>query len=901
MPMMTPAADDALREEVRLLGGILGEVIRQEGGQDLFDHVEAVRQASVAYHRDPASHPAKRLEKLLTAMTVDQAAGLAHGFALFSLLANIAEDRATRRRAQGQVVAGARPDTPEGALQRLAEQKVDKAAVRALLDEALVSPVLTAHPSEVRRKSVIDRIAAVSDMLDACDKAGDACSAAQINQPLRRQIVILWATRLVRTQGLVVQDEIDTVVSFLDRIFLRVAPKQLSAWRRLLDAPDLQPFMRVGTWVGGDRDGNPNVDGAVLAAAFRTQSRAVLGYYLEEVHALGAELSLAAELAQVSPELAVLADAAHDPSPHRADEPYRRSLTGVYGRLAATYEARGGTPPPRRAVVAAEPYPGPDAFEADLKIMRDSLMAYNGEVFADDRLSDLVTAVEIFGFHMATLDLRQNSDVHERVVADLLKTAGVCADYSGLDEEGRLSVLAAELASPRLLFSPYAEYAAETLKERGILQAAAEALAAFGPQAIRTHIVSKTDAASDLLEVYLLLKEVGLYRPEDPAACPIQAAPLFETIEDLRASRPTLERLLKEPSALAVAKARGVQEVMIGYSDSNKDGSYLTSGWELHEASRALVEVTKAAGLKLQLFHGRGGTVGRGGGSSFAGVLAQPEGTVQGRIRTTEQGEVIANKYGEPEIALRNLDALTCGAVLASLDQGKDHVFTADHGATLSDLSARSMAAYRKLVYETDGFVDYYRAATPIAEIADLKIGSRPSSRTASTRIEDLRAIPWVFSWSQSRVMLPGWFGFGSAVQGQDMAELKAMAEVWPFFRTLVQNMEMVMAKSDMTVARRYATLVPDPALAARIYGEIRDEWQRTHDAVLAITGHDRLLGGQPELDRLIRLRMPYVEPLNHVQIELIRRRRAGDEDPRVREGILLAINGVAAGLRNSG
>ena len=440
-----------------------------------------------------------------------------------------------------------------------------------------------------------------------------------------------------------------------------------------------------------------------------------------------------------------------------------------------------------------------------------------------------------------------------------------------------------------------------SMRQMGQVMKAATALAAFGPQAIRTPIVSKTDAASDLLEVYLLLKEVGLYRPEDPAACPIQAAPLFETIEDLRAARPTLERLLQEPSALAVAQARGVQEVMIGYSDSNKDGSYLTSGWELHEASRALVEVTQAHDLKLQLFHGRGGTVGRGGGSAFAGVLAQPEGTVQGRIRTTEQGEVIANKYGEPEIALRNLDALTCGAVLASLGQGTDHAFTAEHGATLSDLSARSMAAYRKLVYETDGFVDYYRAATPIAEIADLKIGSRPSSRTASTRIEDLRAIPWVFSWSQSRVMLPGWFGFGSAVQGCDMGELKAMAEAWPFFKTLVQNMEMVMAKSDMTIARRYATLVPDASLAASIYGEIRAEWDRTHDAILAITGHDQLLGGQPELDRLIRLRMPYVEPLNHVQIELIRRRRAGDDDPRVREGILLAINGVAAGLRNSG
>ncbi|UQV19848.1 phosphoenolpyruvate carboxylase [Brevundimonas albigilva] len=897
---MSPAADDALRDEVRLLGGILGDVIREEGGQALFDHVEAVRQASIAYHRDPASHPAKRLERLLGELSVEQAAGLAHGFALFSLLANIAEDRATRRRAQGQAEAGARADTPEGALKRLADQGVDREAVRALLDEALVSPVLTAHPSEVRRKSVIDRIAAISDLLDACDRAGDACTPAAVSEPLRRQIVILWATRLVRSQGLVVQDEIDTVVSFLERIFLHVAPRQLAAWRRLLEAPGLQPFLRVGTWVGGDRDGNPNVDATVLAAAFRSQARAVLAFYLDEVHALGAELSLAVELAAVSPELAALADAAHDPSPHRADEPYRRALTGIYARLAATHEALAEAPPPRRPSVSGEAYAGPDAFEADLKVLHDSLVSHHG-VFAQDRLTDLITAVEIFGFHMATLDLRQNSDVHERVVGDLLKVAGVCPDYSGLDEEGRLAVLAGELRSARPLFSPYADYAPETLKERAILQAAAAALAAFGPQAIRTHIVSKTDAASDLLEVYLLLKEVGLYRPEDPAACPVQAAPLFETIEDLRAARPTLERLLQEPAALAVAKARGVQEVMIGYSDSNKDGSYLTSGWELHEASRALVGVTQSHGLKLQLFHGRGGTVGRGGGSAFAGVLAQPEGTVQGRIRTTEQGEVIANKYGEPEIALRNLDALTCGAVLASLGHGRDQEYTAEHGALLSDLSSASMAAYRKLVYETEGFVDYYRAATPIAEIADLKIGSRPSSRTASTRIEDLRAIPWVFSWSQSRVMLPGWFGFGSAVQGRDMAELKAMAEAWPFFKTLVQNMEMVMAKADMTIARRYSTLVEDASLAARIYGEIKAEWERTHAAVLAITGHDHLLGGQPELHRLIRLRMPYVEPLNHVQIELIRRRRSGDEDPRVREGILLAINGVAAGLRNSG
>jgi len=340
---------------------------------------------------------------------------------------------------------------------------------------------------------------------------------------------------------------------------------------------------------------------------------------------------------------------------------------------------------------------------------------------------------------------------------------------------------------------------------------------------------------------------------------------------------------------------------MIGYSDSNKDGSYLTSTWELHEASRALKAVADAAGLRLQLFHGRGGAVGRGGGSSFAAVVAQPQGTVAGRIRVTEQGEVIANKYGEPEVARRNLDALTCGVLLASLRPPADETFTARHGGTVTALSRASMSAYRALVYETEGFVDYFRAATPIAEIADLKIGSRPASRTTSTAIEDLRAIPWVFSWSQSRVMLPGWFGFGSAVAGADLDELRAMARDWPFFRTLIQNMEMVMAKADMTIARRYAALVPDGALAERIYASIRAEWDRTHAAVLAVTGQDALLGGQPELDRLIRLRMPYVEPLNHVQVELIRRRRAGDDDPRVREGILLTLNGVAAGLRNSG
>ena len=892
---------DRLREEVRLLGALLGEVIRDEGGQVLYDRIEAVRRASVAYHRDPASDDASELERLLGELSLDQAVGLTHGFATFSLLANVAEDRAGKRRAQAQAEAGERADTPEGVLKRLAEAGVDRGAVRDLLAQALISPVLTAHPSEVRRKSVIDRTTAVGELLDGCDRDGIACDAKTLKEALRRQIVILWTTRLTRASALVVQDEIDTVVDWLQRIFLHVAPTQLAEWRRLLEAPDLAPFVRIGSWVGGDRDGNPNVDADTLRAAFRSQARAALGFYLDEVHALGAELSLSIDLTRVTPELAALAQGSGDASIQRADEPYRRALSQIYARLSAAYPALTGESTPRPARFATAPYDGPDAFRADLNILHDSLVRTHGAVFADDRLARLITAADVFGFHMATVDLRQNSDVHERVVADLLKVAGVCPDYAALDEADRLAVLARELAGPRPLFSPYADYATETLKERAILQAAGEALSTFGPQAIRTHIVSKTDAASDMLEVYLLLKEVGLYDPADPGACPIQAAPLFETIDDLRAARDTLERVLAEPSARAVAEARGVQEVMIGYSDSNKDGSYLTSGWELHEASRALLEVTRAAGVRLQLFHGRGGAVGRGGGSAFSAVLGQPAGTVAGRIRVTEQGEVIANKYGEPEVAQRNLDALTCGALLASLGPQSDAGYSARHGETAARLSAASMKAYRALVYDTPGFVDYFRAATPIAEIADLKIGSRPASRTASPAIEDLRAIPWVFSWSQSRVMLPGWFGFGSAVQGEDPAELRAMTETWPFFRTVVQNMEMVMAKADMAIARRYAGLVPDAVLAERIYAAIRAEWNRTVAAVLSITGQQSLLEGQPELDRLIRQRMPYVEPLNHVQIELIRRRRAGDDDPRVRNGILLAINGVAAGLRNSG
>lgn len=903
-PPAAAATPDRLREEVRLLGAVLGDVIREAGGQDLYDRIEAVRRASVAYHRDGVTtRDATEMERLLAGLTSEQAVGLSHGFAVFSLLANVAEDREARRRAREaeghSSTPDGPPDTPEAALAWLSRGGANRKAVIDILAGGLISPVLTAHPSEVRRKSVLDRIAALSALLDGRGEGHGPGPA------LRRQVFLLWATRLVRTSGLVVQDEIDTVVSFLEQVFLEAVPEHLGAWRKRLNAPELKPFLTVGSWVGGDRDGNPNVDASVMDAAFRTQTRAALGAYLESVHALGAELSLSDALIDPGRDLMALSDASGDTSPHREGEPFRRALSHIYARLAADYRLKVGSPPPRPAGFAAEPYGRPEPFIGDLKVLRDALLAADANAFADDALSRLIDRVEAFGFHLAVIDMRQNADVHERVVADLFRVAGVADDYAALDEAGRMTLLRAELASRRPLFVPGAsDYAEETLKERAILMAAARAIDTFGPDAIRTYIVSKTESPSDLLEVYLVLKEVGLFDPAAPDACPIQAVPLFETITDLQAAPATLKVLMSEPAPLALARARGVQEVMIGYSDSNKDGSYLTSTWELNRASRALRDVAREAGVGLQLFHGRGGAVGRGGGSSFSGVVAQPRGTVEGRIRVTEQGEVIANKYGEPGVARRNLDALTSGVVLASLRKESGEGPAERHSALISGLSEASMRAYRALVYETPGFIDYFRAATPISELSELKIGSRPASRSASTRIEDLRAIPWVFSWSQSRVMLPGWYGFGSAVDSLDRADLETLTGLvseWPFLSTLIQNMEMVMAKSDMVIARRYADLVPDPSLASDIYGRIASEWQRTHEAVMRLTGQTVLLERQPDLVRLIRLRLPYIEPLNHVQVDLIRRRRAGDDDPAVREGILVALNGIAAGLRNSG
>jgi phosphoenolpyruvate carboxylase len=897
---MTQTLPDQLRATVRFLGRILGDVIRAEDGEAVFSQIEEIRQASVAFHREGADAAAKVMAERLSGLSLPDTVRFAHSFACFLQITNIAEDQIQRRRGRA---GDARPDTLAGALRALKADGIGADQVIELLHGALLAPVITAHPSEVRRKSVLDRQSAIAGDLDAFDHARTDSERAAIERELVRQVSIFWRTRLLRSVRIAVSDEIENAVSYFDRSFLEELPKLYAHWREVLGDQDLPSFLRVGSWVGGDRDGNPYVTAQVMRQALMRQSRAALRMYLERIHALGAELSMSAGLVDVTPELQALADAAQDASPHRADEPYRRALTGVFARLAASYPLLAGEPPPRLTSNAADPYAGPDELKADLQVVLDSLLAKHGPAFAHGPLPDLIRAVDVFGFHLATLDMRQNSAVHARVVAELLKRAGVADDYEALDEPRRCELLTKELAHGRLLASPFADYSDETKRELETLAMAAEVKRRYGPQAIRTYIVSNTTSVSDLLEVYLLLKEVGLFAPGESPRAEIFAEPLFETIEDLRAASKTMARYLSMPLIRKLLAGPGLQEVMIGYSDSNKDGSYLTSTWELHKASRALCAVVGGEGLRLQLFHGRGGAVGRGGGSSFEALLAQPQGTVNGRIRITEQGEVVANKYADPEIARQSLETLTAGVVLASLRKQAADELAAPHSKTMDALARAAMNAYRALVFETPGFVDYFYAATPISEIADLNIGSRPTSRQPTRSIQGLRAIPWVFSWSQSRAMLPGWYGFGSAVAnaGVSTNQLAELNASWPFFHSMLANMEMVLAKSDLAIAGRYAGLVEDRALAEHVFGEIRAEWERTHAALLEITGQTQLLEKNPDLAAVIRSRLPYIDPLNHLQIELIRRRRRGDEDQAVREGIHLTINGVAAGLRNTG
>jgi phosphoenolpyruvate carboxylase len=911
-----PDRDQSLREDIRMLGRILGDTVRAQQGEAAFEAIERIRQISVQSRRDDDEAARSELEKTLSSLPRDRAIEVVRAGAFFSHLANIAEDLHNIRNMRADELVDGAPSegTIACALSRAKAANVSRAQLLHLFGTILVSPVLTAHPTEVRRKSVIDREMEVAGLLAERDRRMTPRESAAGEEALLRAVLTLWQTSLLRRDRPAVIDEVTNNLSYYDHTFLRELPRlygmiedQLAAYDPAFNKDDLPSFMGMGSWIGGDRDGNPFVNADVLTQTLGMQSKRIFDFYLDELHLLGAELSLDCDCIGISDDLQELADRSPDTSPRRAAEPYRRAITGIYARLVATARAVGHTVVPRPAVGPAEPYAAAVELGSDLDVMSRSLHANGSVLIARGRLRSLRRAVEVFGFHLASVDLRQNSDVHERVVTELVNTAtGI--NYSAKEENGRVAFLLLELATPRPLSSPHFTYSPETMSELDIARAAAQAHKRHGKAAVPNYVISKANAVSDVLEVAVLLKEVGLLRPA-ASELDVNIVPLFETIEDLQNCSKVIDDLFSIPAYKTLLKSRGgVQEIMLGYSDSNKDGGFLTSGWELYKAELGLIDVFRRHGARLRLFHGRGGSVGRGGGPSYDAIMAQPEGAVQAGIRITEQGEVIAGKYANPETGRRNLEIIAAAALEAALVPAERAKPRDDFLAAMEELSAHAYRAYRSLVYETPGFERYFWESTVISEIANLHIGSRPASRKKSARIEDLRAIPWVFGWAQCRLMLPAWYGFGSAVKTwlaahpeAGMPFLQAMAGEWPFFRTLLSNMDMVLAKSDIAIASRYMQLVEDPALREAIFSRLRAEWQDSIDALLAILGQKALLERNPALARTIRNRFPYIDPLNYVQLELLKRYRNGDTDERVVQGIHLTINGIAAGLRNSG
>ncbi|OBA76718.1 phosphoenolpyruvate carboxylase [Mycobacterium sp. 1554424.7] len=912
-------ATEPMRADIRLLGTILGDTVREQNGDEVFELVERARVESFRVRRSEIDRA--DMAKMFDGIDIHLAVPIIRAFSHFALLANVAEDIHRERRRDVHVAAGEPPQDSSLAATyaKLDLAELDSATVADALRGALVSPVITAHPTETRRRTVFVTQHRITELM-RLRAAGhtETDHGRNIDLELRRQVLTLWQTALLRLSRLQITDEIDVGLRYYPAALFKVIPQVNAEVREALRArwPDADllsaPILQPGSWIGGDRDGNPNVTGDVVRRATGSAAFTALTHYLAELTELEQELSMSARLITVTPELTALADGGDESA--RADEPYRRALRVIRARLTATGAEILDRRPQHELDLGLPPYAAPAELRADLDVIDASLRTHGADLLADDRLARLRESVHTFGFHLSGLDMRQNSDVHEEVVAELLAWAGVHSDYRSLGEGERVGLLAGELATRRPLVGDRAQLSDLARGELGVVAAAARAVELYGPAAVPNYVISMCQSVSDVLEAAILLKEAGLLDASGPEPyCPLGISPLFETIDDLHNGASILQAMLDLPIYRALVDARGgCQEVMLGYSDSNKDGGYLAANWAVYRAELTLVEVARKTGIRLRLFHGRGGTVGRGGGPSYQAILAQPPGAVNGSLRLTEQGEVIAAKYAEPQLARRNLESLVAATVESTLLDVEGLGDAAEPAyAVLDEVAALAHRAYAELVHETPGFVEYFKASTPVSEIGSLNIGSRPTSRKPTESISDLRAIPWVLAWSQSRVMLPGWYGTGAAFEqwiaagpqseAERVAILHELYERWPFFASVLSNMAQVLSKSDLGLAARYAELVADESLRHRVFDKIVDEHKRTIAMHKLITGQDDLLADNPALARSVFNRFPYLEPLNHLQVELLRRYRSGDDDELVQRGILLTMNGLASALRNSG
>lgn len=914
-----------LHENIRYLGKVLGEAILNKEGQETFDTIEKIRKTAVKFRRQNDIESAELLATMLKKLSPEQAVPVIRAFSHFKHLVNIAEDLYEHQRTrinEDNLGAGMLAHT----VNKIEQRPIDYETITSFFSDALVSPVLTAHPTEVQRKSILDLQDALASYLAERDTLVSDKELERNRLLIEGTICSLWQTRVVRLSKISVSNEIENAISYYETTFLNAIPEILQDLERDINRIfsnqfyglyQLPSFLHMGSWIGGDRDGNPFVNGETLSKAVHLQAAAAFKFYIKEVGELRRELAISTRLIKVTSDVEMLAQRSRDQSPHRVDEAYRLALNGIHDRLMVTAQPVLPVSEFVQVSTNAKPYTSADAFLAEITMLIHSLMQNKGEHLVYSRLGKLAKAIETFGFHLSTIDIRQSSDVHETVITELINKAGYDFNYDELGEEEKVEALLEELKQPRLLFSPFQQYSELVHKEIGVFKKAREMRSLFGPRTVRQYIISHTETLSDLLEVALLQKETGLLRGVWGSAniqVDLNIVPLFETIADLRNATMIMGRWLSLLGIKHVLHYQGdEQEIMLGYSDSNKDGGFLTSSWELYKSEVSLLELFNQAKIKLRLFHGRGGAVGRGGGPTYQAIMAQPYGTVNGQIRLTEQGETIAHKYSDAKIGKQSLETLIAATIDASLFPQDDLADLQQRSfeAIMEELSSTAMTSYRSLIYETPGFEEYFFNTTPISEIAELNIGSRPSARKANRKIEDLRAIPWGFSWAQCRLLLPGWYGLGSAIHHYIYADdkkvkartkqLKEMLNSWSLFNTLISNVDMVIAKTDLTVAKRYAQMLQDENLRETIFSRIENEYNLTVEALNLLQDTNERLSNNPVLADSIKNRLPYLDPMNYLQVEMIQRYRNGDTNDKLKLAILLTINGVAAGLRNTG
>jgi phosphoenolpyruvate carboxylase len=863
------------------------------------------------------------LRDRLASLDLSKLRTLTRAFSLYFDLINLAEQRARvrvlRHRAENSATESL-SDTPEVALCRLKDRGITAEQLAGVLESALVLPVFTAHPSEARRRTVLEKLDAIAQHFDRLEYVRLVPSErTQSLDAIAAQIETFWLTDIVRDHRPTVQDEIRHGLGMVCDTLFEIVPQvyrdlEGSMARTYPDLPGtVPPFLRFGSWIGGDRDGNPNVTHDVTRDAVMLHQETILRHYIAQVVELGRRLSFSQHFLQPGPDLvrSLEVDESLLPDLEQTSdrEPYRHKCRFIVARLQKTLEYS------QSAILdwSLEQSPAPaavyrraDELKRDLQLIADDLCRSRVSHAGSGLVRDLVRQVEVFGLHLMTLDIRQHANRHGRALDEIFRFTGVCDRYAKLTANQRFDLLTQELGQRRPLIPIHLPFSPETKEVVETFRTIATILEQQCETAIDTYITSGTSEPAHMLEVLLLAREARLFQPADNVSR-LNVVPLFEAKDSLQGAVPFIQRLLAQPVYRHHLQLRGNrQEVMLGYSDSCKEAGPLQSAWAIYKAHRDLGELMQRTGVTIQIFHGRGGAVGRGGGPANQAILAQTHGAIGSRIRITEQGEVIADRYGRPGIAARHLEQVL-NAVLLTSFPAQDQLSTAWDWA-MERMAESACRHYRSLVYETPNFVKYFEQATPFAEISQLKIASRPAFRSGAREIDELRAIPWVFSWMQSRHTLPGWYGLGSAIgdflvdHGGEIAQLQEMYDRWPFWRTLIDNTQMILAKADLTIAGLYADLVDDSEVGQSIFQRIETEYQTTVDFVCKITRQERLLDNAPVLQRSIARRNPYVDPLSFVQLVLLKRLRTGQE-PReeLLPACLESINGIASGLKNTG